>query len=196
MAPGPRRRQGGDSRVGTMLAIVGCLGALGATFGVGLYSGWYWALSSRGVGTVAQTEKATAKGTRPSSPTPALTFYQELTAPLGASPTVDPKRLGSWGGAGAAPAPDPSTAARTKGGDRSTPYTVQVGAYRDRASAESLRAVMAAAGHDAYLIEVDGPSGGARYRVRVGSFTSREAATAAVARLERDGQRSAYVTSR
>jgi cell division protein FtsN len=93
----------------------------------------------------------------------------------------------------AAPAPAASTAAATSapatsGGPR---YTVQVGAYKARPPAEALRASLAAAGHDAYVVETEG-TGGARYRVRVGSFATRQAAVDAAARLGGDG----YVTTR
>jgi cell division protein FtsN len=185
----PRRRQGGDSRVGTALVVVGCLGALGAAFGVGTYTGWYWARSSQ-----LAAEKAVAKPVRPAPP--ALTFYQELTAPLGVSPA--PARPPAAERRGERPGGREERASRSDRRPEAglSGYTVQVGAYRDRASAEALRASVAASGHEAYVVEVDGPSGAARYRVRVGSFASREAATAAAGRLERDGQRSAYVTSR
>ena len=178
----PRRRQRGDSRVGTVLVIVGCVGALGAAFGVGTYTGWYWARSSQ-----IAAEKVVAKPSRPAPP--ALTFYQELTAPLGSGPP--PSRSPAADRRGS---PRDEVPRRTEAG--LSGYTVQVGAYRDRASAEALRSSIAASGHEAYVVEVEGASGAARYRVRVGSFPSREAATAAAGRLERDGQRSAYVTSR
>jgi cell division protein FtsN len=66
-----------------------------------------------------------------------------------------------------------------------------VGAYKTRQPAEALRASLAAAGHDAYVVEAEG-AGGARYRVRVGSFPTRQAAVDAVARLGGEG----YVTTR
>ena len=58
-------------------------------------------------------------------------------------------------------------------------FTVQIAAYSARASAEALRNTITAAGHQAYIVENDGPPGTPRYRVRVGSYPTREAAIAA-----------------
>jgi DedD protein len=73
-------------------------------------------------------------------------------------------------------------------------FTVQIAAYTVRASAEALRSTISAAGHDAYIVENEGPPGTPRYRVRVGSYPTREAAIAAATRLPGAGAR--YVTSR
>jgi cell division protein FtsN len=72
---------------------------------------------------------------------------------------------------------------------------VQVGAYRDRSPAETLRASLVAAGHDAYILETDA-AGAARYRVRVGSFSTRQAAIDAATRLGSERQVATYVTTR
>ena len=73
-------------------------------------------------------------------------------------------------------------------------YTVQIAAYSGRAAAEALRSTISASGHDAYIVETDGPPGAPRYRVRVGSYPSREAAVAAASRLPVPGER--FVTTR
>jgi cell division protein FtsN len=61
-------------------------------------------------------------------------------------------------------------------------FTIQVGAYRVRPPADALRATLAAAGHDARVVETDVPNG-VRFRVQIGDFASRDAARAAAARL-------------
>jgi cell division protein FtsN len=70
-----------------------------------------------------------------------------------------------------------------------------VGAYRDRSPAEALRSSLVAAGHDAYILETDA-AGPARYRVRVGSFSTRQAAIDAATRLGSERQVATYVTTR
>jgi cell division septation protein DedD len=156
---------------------------------------------------------------------PDLTFYRELTAPMttppppprrspavSASPavpepprravTVAPARPETPAPAAAssvalppAPAREPRAAPGEPTPPSRTRYTVQVGAYRDRRPAEVLRASLVAAGHDAQLVEIDAPNG-VRYRVRVGSFATREDAREAALRLTRSGVLSAFVTTR
>jgi cell division protein FtsN len=74
--------------------------------------------------------------------------------------------------------------AETSGGK----YTVQVGAYPTRASAESHRKSLAARGIDARVVGTSAP-----YRVRVGRYGSRAAADAAAQRLKAK-EISVYVT--
>jgi cell division protein FtsN len=61
-------------------------------------------------------------------------------------------------------------------------FTIQVAAYRFRPPADALRATLAAAGHDARVVENDAPNG-VRFRVQIGDFASRDAARDAAARL-------------
>lgn len=61
-------------------------------------------------------------------------------------------------------------------------FTIQVAAYRQRPPADALRATLAAAGHDARVVESDAPNG-VRFRVQIGDFASRDAARAAAARF-------------
>jgi cell division septation protein DedD len=96
VARGRSRRGGG--RIATALFLVGCLGVLGLTFSLGVVTGRSWPRSSTPITVVAKGVK------EPSPPTesaPALTFYQELTAPLSSPPPpaksrpprVEPPRL-------------------------------------------------------------------------------------------------------
>jgi len=61
-------------------------------------------------------------------------------------------------------------------------FTIQVAAYRQRSPAEALRATLAAAGHDARVVESDAANG-VRFRVQIGDFASRDAARDAAARF-------------
>jgi cell division protein FtsN len=109
------------------------------------------------------------------------------TAPV-AGPPAAPGVAGTppAGGGPVAPA-----AAEPAGPSR---FTVQVGAFRERAPAEALRATLAAHGHDAYIAEGDGDGG--RFRVRVGSYASREEARSAAARIAVERHAATYVTTR
>jgi cell division protein FtsN len=205
-----RQRQRDEGRIGSILAVVGCLGLLTFTFGAGFYSGRVWgragspeAASQVGV---APTPRGSGAGTQAvAAAPPALTFYEELTAPLPPpAPTQasEPRRGGDRLEPSPPRAEDKGARSEKRDGsprkadaETSAPrFTVQIAAYSVRASAEALRNTMAATGHVAYIVEGDGPPGTPRYRVRVGSYATREAAIAAASRLPVAGAR--YVTSR
>ena len=75
-----------------------------------------------------------------------------------------------------------------------TAFTVQVGAYKAREPADALRSRLAAAGLEAYVAHIDAPAG-VRFRVRVGSFTTRAAAQEVADRIGRARALPAYVTT-
>ena len=199
-----RQRQRDEGRVGTILAIVGCLGLLTLTFGAGFYSG---RVLSR---TTSSTSGSPAPGALASAAPPPLTFYEELTAPLAVSPAPAVPKLSASESRRAPDKPEPSptrvedkaakaekregSARKAEAEGAASRFTVQIAAYSVRASAEALRSTMAATGHVAYIVESDGPAGTPRYRVRVGSYATREAAIAAASRLPVAGAR--YVTNR
>ena len=195
------------SRLASLLFVVGCLGVLGATFIAGVTAGRFWPRQpSTPSATVAKDSAPTGgadKATRPTEPAPALTFYQDLTAPLTAPPPAKPAKPGrperseKIDRVEAAPKPE-RAALPEMSAPASSPgaFTIQVGAYRAREPAEALRARLAAAGHDAYVAEIDS-SGSVRYRVRVGSFATREAARAAADKIvAAERKLSAFVTAR
>jgi len=221
-----RSRRGG-SRIATALFLVGCLGVLGLTFALGVVTGRSWPRSSTPLTVVAKGAK---EPSRPSDPAPALTFYQELTAPLSSPPPpakskpprVEPPRLETPRAdtvradtpraeapraekrdkpdaapqadavATAAPATPPAPAKPAPG---QTTFTVQVAAYKAREPADALRAKLAAAGYEAFVVQVDTP-GSARYRVRVGAFSTRESAQQVAERIVGERSLPAFVTSR
>jgi cell division protein FtsN len=221
-----RSRRGG-SRIATALFLVGCLGVLGLTFALGVVTGRSWPRSSTPITVVAKGAK---EPSRPSEPAPALTFYQELTAPLSSPPPpakskpprVEPQRLETpradavradtpraeaphaeksdkpaaapptGAVAAAAPATPPASA---KVAPSQTTFTVQVAAYKAREPADALRTKLAAAGYEAFVVQVDTP-GSARYRVRVGAFSTRESAQQVAERIVGERLLPAFVTSR
>lgn len=222
MARGRSRRGG---RIATALFLVGCLGVLGLTFALGVVTGRSWPRSSTPITVVAKGAK---EPSRPSEP--ALTFYQELTAPLSSPPPpakskpprVEPQHLAtpradavradtpraeapragksdkldaaSQADAVAAAAP-PTPPAPAKPVPGQTTFTVQVAAYKAREPADALRAKLAAAGYEAFVVQVDTP-GSARYRVRVGAFSTRESAQQVAERIVGERSLPAFVTSR
>jgi len=209
-----RRRQPGPSRIGSTLVAVGCLGVLGLTFMVGFYSGRHWTRAS--LPTAIPDAPAVAgtppvrRGASAVAASPALTFYEELRAPLPAAPAParvtpsEPRRPVERADSVTARPDDRTVRSDKRGADESTRrgepiaapprFTVQVAAYSAKTSAEALRNTITASGHQAYIVESEGPPGAPRYRVRVGSYPSREAAIAAASRLPVPGAR--YVTTR
>lgn len=191
----PRRRSGG---VSTFFVLVGCVAVLGVTFLLGAMVGRFWPnLPSFRPASVAKAprERVRERETRAPEPPPTLTFYRELTAPLTAPPAARPAKPRPDAPKDAPSAPEPPRAekAEAPGKPAAARFTVQVGAYKTREQAEALRARVAAAGHDAYVVETDALI---RFRVRVGAYATRDAAQAAAARIGADRTFSTFVTAR
>ncbi len=154
-----------------------------------------------------------------------LTFYQTLTEPLGATgaPRSDPSKpvtvkVSAPEPRPAAPPAPPSTPApaapslppaasapalppATKAPVAAAPaapngWTVQVGAFKNRHQAEETRQHLAAAGLDASVVSVSAQDGQPRFRVRVGTYRTREEAVAAAQRLRAQKSLTAFATPR
>jgi septal ring-binding cell division protein DamX len=226
MAPPRRRvrtpaHSSGGGRLASLLFGVGCLVVLGVTFALGVTAGRRWptglplpglretlAATTSALGERDTSRRHEGRGldkdrTRPPTETaPLLTFYRELTAPLTSPPpatrtAAKPERVeipkpAESAEATESPRPEGAPAAKAVGEGR---LTVQVGAFKVSAPAEALRARLAESGQDAYVAEVE-IGGVTQYRVRVGSFTTREAATEAAARLASEWRLATYVTTR
>ena len=190
------------SRFASLLFVIGCLGVLGVTFVAGVAAGRLWPRGPSVQSVVAPKEPTLGRGAdrtaRPSEPAPALTFYQDLTAPLTAPPPP-PKPAKAGKPLVNGPRPGEQADALT-GRDAATTipgraptdravlaapatnrFTVQVASYRVRPQAEAMRESLASAGHDARVVEAD--AHGPVYRVQVGDFSTRDAARAVAARL-------------
>jgi rare lipoprotein A len=89
-------------------------------------------------------------------------------------------------------AAEPTNAARA---DRARGYTVQVAAYATRAQAESLVQRLGALGFESDVSETTTP-GGVRYRVRVGTYPTKEAAREAAGRLGATTNLGGFVATR
>jgi cell division protein FtsN len=190
----PARDSGGAAG---LLVLLGILTILGVTFAAGTYAGRIWATRPQRSAGVAAAEAdggrrvGDPRSVRVPEPTPRLTFYQELTAPLTAPPPppkpvrTPPPPLATGGAPTAsrgAPERSAVSHAAVAAPAATGRFTIQVGAYRVRPPADALRATLAAAGHDARVVETDVPNG-VRFRVQIGDFASRDAARAAAARL-------------
>jgi cell division protein FtsN len=195
MASRSRRGGGGMS---TFFVAVGGLAILGATFVLGLMVGRFWPglppVPSAAVAK-APRERVRERETRAPETPPRLTFYEELTAPLTAPPAARPAKPRAETARAEATKPEPPKADKAEALAPPAPgrFTVQVGAYKAREPAEALRARLAAAGHDAYVAEMDVA---VRFRVRVGAYATREAAREAAVRIAAGRAFSTYVTAR
>jgi len=201
----------------------GVLIVLALTFALGLLVGRQWARPSMSV-TAPSVSEAARKGTpaarrsgiaaetmvdRAPEPAEKLTFYQTLTEPL-AAPGAPPKPEAKAVAIKAPPAPPavratipeatpatsvslPPPAAKAPPGS-TPPWTIQVAAFKNRRQADDLRQQLASSGLDAYVANIAGPEGQARYRVRVGTFKSRDEAAAAADRLRTQRSLTAFVT--
>jgi DedD protein len=146
-----------------------------------------------------------------------LTFYQTLTEPLNspAPPRPEPKPVAikTPAPAPAAPAPPappppslpplaarpaepphPRTAEAAPSAPSTSAWTIQVGAYKNQRQAEDLRQQLAASGLEAYVATLPAKEGQARYRVRIGTYRTREEATAAAERVRAQRSLTAFVT--
>jgi cell division protein FtsN len=153
-----------------------------------------------------------------------LTFYQTLTEPLGATgaPRSDPSKpvtvkvsapeprpvapappstpapaAPSLPPAASAPALPPATKAPVAAAPAApNGWTVQVGAFKNRHQADETRQHLAAAGLDASVVSVSAQDGQPRFRVRVGTYRTREEAVAAAQRLRAQKSLTAFATPR
>jgi len=189
---------------GSFLLVLGCLSVLGTAFMLGVVAAHVWpgfpfGLASSAVSAKTGKDKGDRSARAPES-MPTLTFYQELTAPLTAPPPARPSRPARVERtepprADTTERSDVPAAGSAPAAGRDGRFAVQVGAYKAREPAEALRARLAAAGHDAYIVEADG-TGPARFRVRVGAFATREAAREAAARLAAERSVPTFITTR
>ena len=74
-------------------------------------------------------------------------------------------------------------------------WTVQVGAFKERAPAEALQRQLAGAGLDARLADLPATEGQPRYRVRVGKYGSKADAQRAAERLRHERALATFVAA-
>jgi DedD protein len=133
--------------------------------------------------------------TRP-PPAPAATAKPApapATAPPPSLPPA-PGKTADGGSAGAMSGLPHSNNASASAPGLSVPYTIQVGAYKNRRQADDSRQQLASAGLDAYVATLAAQEGVARYRVRIGTYRSREEAAAVAERLRTQRSLTTFVT--
>jgi cell division protein FtsN len=95
---------------------------------------------------------------------------------------------------GKAVVPAPPAANLAASPAAASPWTVQVGAFKNRRQAEDTRQQLVAAGLEAYVASVSAQDGQARFRVRVGTYRSREEAAAVAERIRAQRSVTAFAT--
>ena len=209
--------------LGSLFVILGVVAVLGGTFAAGFLAGRHGERVGVVAGLVKpQAGKEPGRervgATKSSEPAPpSLTFYQELTAPLASLPPkpkesprpgkAEPPRIDATKAessrsektAAATKADARGDAAKTESSSAAArplgPFTVQVAAYATRAQADALVDRLTARRFQAEVSETTTPNG-VRYRVRSGTYSTKEAAREAVARLGADVRLHGFVTPR
>jgi cell division protein FtsN len=185
--------------------------ALSLTFALGMLVGRQWA---RSIPPLAQVEKGKKPGLtarsgirdsqaeRTGQMREKLTFYQDLSAPLAATPpppskpAAEPAKRPVKTDVPSSSALEPSSSPPPAPSPHPQAWVVQVGAYRAREPAEEFRRSLSAAGYDAYVTAVSTDDGTVRYRVRVGSFSSRSDAEKTASRLKAERSLNPFVTTK
>ncbi len=211
-----RRREAGlGSQAASTLVLLGFVTVLGLVFTAGVLAGRHWPRLLPSLGPSAPRAEADARRApdrgRPTQPAPVLSYYQELTAPITAAPPPPKPRPGRLPKPEApnpetprrpAPEPEPApvvTAAPSRpSAEPALPerrFTIQVAAFKTRPQAETMRRTLVDGGFDAYVSESVGPNG-ARYRVRVGSYPTRDDAHPTAQRLTGERRLPTLITAR
>jgi cell division protein FtsN len=115
---------------------------------------------------------------------PATPAGSPISTPAPAVPAVTVSLPPAPGKGGATTPPAPIT----------SPWTVQVGAFKNRRQAEDTRQHLAATGLEAYVASVAAQDGQPRFRVRVGTYRTREEAAVVAERLRAQRSLTAFVT--
>jgi cell division septation protein DedD len=206
-----RREPSWSSQTASVLVLVGFVVVVGLVFVAGVLAGRHWPrlLPSLGAASASRGEpdaRRTAERGRAPQPAPVLSFYQDLRAPITADPLP--------------PKPRPSRTVRPEAPNPETPrpepeppraivpprpatgpamperrFTIQVAAFKNRPQAETMRRGLVDGGYDAYVSESESSSG-ARYRVRVGTYPTRDDALQAAQRLAAERRVATFITAR
>ena len=129
----------------------------------------------------------------PAKPTSGKTTDAKITDAKAADSKTADAKTADGGSAGAISGP-PHTNTSASSAVPSVPYTIQVGAYKNRRQADDLRQQLASASLDAYVVTLAAQEGVARYRVRVGTYRSREEAASAAERLRTQRSLTTFIT--
>jgi cell division septation protein DedD len=159
---------------------------------------FYRTLTEKGEKTVSIDLKPQSKNDEPSTPK-----EEQETSPAGSgnSEKQTPKRSADQRTAKQQPASAASTpvAKKETPPERSAPpkirYTIQVGSYAEKTMAEEEARGLKRRGYAAFLVATDLPEKGTWYRVRIGSFSSRQAAEKLAGELKAKEGISPFITA-
>jgi len=241
---GVGQRVGGPRAPQWVALGVAALIILGLTFTLGMLVGRQWARQSQPAVASEPTRKAasvprrgglTEVGTE-RAPQEKLTFYQTLTAPLGAVPPSGKGEATAKPGVAAKarlnpePAPErtdrptlprgtgpekarltsveakaaePRQEARAEspvgpgnGHEAKSEWTVQVGVFKSSQQAAGVKKQLAESGFEAQVTPMTIEDGQLRYRVRVGTFRTKEEAVRTAERVRADRSLPTFVTAK
>jgi DedD protein len=214
-----RREPGLGSQAASTLVLLGFVTVLGLVFAAGVLAGRHWPRLLPSLGPSAPRAEAEARRApergRPAQPAPVLSYYQELTAPITAAAPPPPKPRPARPTKPEAPnpetppapprrpTPEPEAVPVVTAPARPSPeaalperrFTIQVAAFKTRPQAENMRRTLVDGGYDAYVSEGESPNG-ARYRVRVGSYPTRDDAQQTAQRLTGERRLPTFITAR
>ncbi|MGH7307513.1 MAG: SPOR domain-containing protein [Candidatus Rokuibacteriota bacterium] len=215
-----RREPSWSNQTASVLVLLGFVVIVGLVFLAGVLAGRHWPrlLPSLGAASASRVEPEAARRVvergRPPQPAPVLSFYQDLRAPITADPlppkprpsraarpeTPNPETPRPEAVRPQLPEPDPAravVAARPAAGAAPPErrFTIQVAAFKTRPQAETMRRGLVDGGYDAYVSEGARQSG-ARYRVRVGVYPTRDDAQQAAQRLAAERRLTTFITAR
>lgn len=214
-----RREPTWSSQTASILILLGFVVVVGLVFTAGVLAGRHWPrlLPSLGAASASRVEpdaRRVGERGRGSPPAPVLSFYQELRAPITADPlppkprpsrlarpeTPNPETPKPETSRPPTPEADPMpavVAARPAAGPAlpERRFTIQVAAFKTRPQAETMRRALVDGGYDAYVSDSESPSG-ARYRVRVGAYPTRDDAQQVAQRLAAERRVTTFITAR
>ena len=142
--------------------------------------------------TVPVTVKTSAPTPEPKPAATKMPAPAPVVTPPPPAPAV-PVSLPPAPGRGAA-APAPIVKVPAPAAHAHAPWTVQVGAFKNRRQAEDTRQRLAASGLEAYVASVAAQDGQPRFRVRVGTYRTREEAAVVAERIRAQRSLTAFVT--
>lgn len=208
-----------STQTASVLVLLGFVVVVGLVFTAGVLAGRHWPrlLPSLGAASASRLEpeaRRPGERGRESQPAPVLSFYQELRAPITPEPLPlkprSPRSVRPEPPNPETPKPEPArpqmpepdpvrpVAAPRPPAPSALPerrFTIQVAAFKTRPQAETMRRGLVDGGYDAYVSESAGPSG-ARYRVRVGAYPTRDDAQQAAQRLAAERRVTTFITAR
>ena len=203
------------------IVVLGAVFVLGVVVGKGLAVGTPDSTNTDVLGALDARQQALTAAQEETEA--ALTFHEELTKKVAqtAPPPEEARPAEAAKAPEVAPAPKPVPAAEAKPPRESplqqaiakatektekrtaTPppsgpgdFTLQLSAFQSREDADRFASKLRGRGYAPYIVAAQVPGKGAWYRVRMGSFPSREGAQNYLADFKRETQLQAYVTAK